>query len=235
MPAVFFFKSILTPPLLMQIPVRWLVAPALSAPGLQELSHVSFVPGREQCSSRNKHIHWWRKDKEALCLCTSVFHLRKSGTEGLQGGAGRSLDPVGNKKHFILKSSSNRRFKEEALLAYRGPLVAKKSCQIVRSWGTFSAKCRIVPNTSCIFQCLQRKSWHAGSQSGTTFFLPALTRQNHVMLSGLLLHAFQWRLCDHTHTHWQENYLRVCSHHRYWLQLVLPCISLKCRGTLSAT
>lgn len=30
-----------------------------------------------------------------------MFHLRKSGTEGLQGGAGRSLDPVGNREHFI--------------------------------------------------------------------------------------------------------------------------------------
>lgn len=80
----------------MQSPVGWLPAPALSAPGLQEPSHVFSLPGRERCSSHNKHIHWWRKDKEVLCPCTSEFHLRKSGKEGLRGGEGRSLGPVRN-------------------------------------------------------------------------------------------------------------------------------------------
>ena len=83
-----------TPLPLMQIPVRWLVAPPLSAPGWRGSSHAFFSPGRERCPSRNKHIRWWRKDKEVLCLYTAEFHLRKSGTGCLQGGAGRSLGPV---------------------------------------------------------------------------------------------------------------------------------------------
>lgn len=95
--------SLLTPPPLplMPIPVRpHAVAPPLSSPGLQELQHAFFLPAREQCSSHNKHIHWWRKDKEVLCLYTSLFHLRTSGTLGLQGGASRSLGPVGKARQL---------------------------------------------------------------------------------------------------------------------------------------
>lgn len=95
--------SLLTPlPLpLMPIPVGpHVVAPRPSSRGLQELQYAFFLPVRERCSSRNKHIHWWRKDKEVLCLYTSLFHLRTSGTLGLQGGASRSLGPVGKARQL---------------------------------------------------------------------------------------------------------------------------------------
>lgn len=94
--------QIFTPLLRTQGPAAAPAALCLSALGWAEPSRISFVQARGRCSSHNRHIHWQRKGKAALGPCTSEFHLRRSGTEDRQGGAGRNLGPGTTKWNSLI-------------------------------------------------------------------------------------------------------------------------------------